>query len=248
MSERASDGLTYVELIWLEKRIEHWILRAVAPGEAYSAVPHVRPGGEICSASPAGRKWSACCRPPIPSNWRASIPPPPVPVTGGMSTTDWRPARSRARICPRAMRPGSNDGGPNHHALRICCDDLLSRRQPFGLFGFPSRGDDADLERQRQRPHRALCRAAGRRAPRHRAGRRQAAGAARELPCRSRYLPKDVPLLKRVLALPRQTVCRTDRTIAVDGIAMGTALERDRRGRTLPVRRAAAPSPRAKSS
>ena len=25
MSERASDGLTHVELIWLEKRIEHWI-------------------------------------------------------------------------------------------------------------------------------------------------------------------------------------------------------------------------------
>ena len=49
------------------------------------------------------------------------------------------------------------------------------------------------------------------------------------------YLPKGVPLLKRVLALPGQTVCRTDRTITVDGIVMGEALERDRRGRTLPV-------------
>ena len=49
------------------------------------------------------------------------------------------------------------------------------------------------------------------------------------------YLPKGVPLLKHVLALPGQTVCRTDRTITVDGIAMGEALERDRRGRTLPV-------------
>ena len=49
------------------------------------------------------------------------------------------------------------------------------------------------------------------------------------------YLPKGVPLLKRVLALPGQTVCRTDRTITVDGIAIGEALERDRRGRTLPV-------------
>jgi conjugative transfer signal peptidase TraF len=48
------------------------------------------------------------------------------------------------------------------------------------------------------------------------------------------YLPKGVPLLKRVLALPGQTVCRTDRTITVDGIVMGEALERDRRGRTLP--------------
>ena len=87
-----ADALTWVELIWFEKRIEHWIrfgravgkrildrrrrvlsfppgavfayvrwasndygtavsrldiLRAVAPGEAYSTVPYVRPGGEI---------------------------------------------------------------------------------------------------------------------------------------------------------------------------------------------------------
>jgi conjugative transfer signal peptidase TraF len=48
------------------------------------------------------------------------------------------------------------------------------------------------------------------------------------------YLPTGVPLLKRVLALPGQTVCRADRTIIVDGFAMGEALERDRRGRTLP--------------
>jgi conjugative transfer signal peptidase TraF len=50
-----------------------------------------------------------------------------------------------------------------------------------------------------------------------------------------RYLPKGVPLLKRVLALPRQVVCRTDRTITVDGAAMGEALNRDRRGRPLPA-------------
>jgi conjugative transfer signal peptidase TraF len=49
------------------------------------------------------------------------------------------------------------------------------------------------------------------------------------------YLPKGVPLLKRILALPGQTVCRTDRTITVDGNAMSEALERDRRGRPLPV-------------
>lgn len=49
------------------------------------------------------------------------------------------------------------------------------------------------------------------------------------------YLPTGVPLLKRVLALPGQAVCRTDRTITVDGIAMGDALDRDSRGRLLPV-------------
>jgi conjugative transfer signal peptidase TraF len=50
-----------------------------------------------------------------------------------------------------------------------------------------------------------------------------------------RYLPKGVKLLKRVLALPGQTVCRTDRMITVDGIAMGVALDRDHLGRPLPV-------------
>ena len=50
-----------------------------------------------------------------------------------------------------------------------------------------------------------------------------------------RYLPKGVPLLKRVLALPGHTVCRTDRTITVDGVARGEALDRDHLGRPLPV-------------
>ncbi len=92
MTVHAPDTLTNVELIWLEKRIEHWIrfgrdvaeqildrrrrilsfapnsvfayvrwaandygtvvsridiLRAVGPGEAFSTVAYVRPGGEI---------------------------------------------------------------------------------------------------------------------------------------------------------------------------------------------------------
>jgi Protein of unknown function (DUF2840) len=92
MTAPAPDTLTHVELIWLEKRIEHWIrfghdvaeqllgrrrrilsfapgsvfayvrwasndfgtvvsridiLRAVGPGESFSTVPYVRPGGEI---------------------------------------------------------------------------------------------------------------------------------------------------------------------------------------------------------
>ena len=92
MTVHAPDTLTHVELIWLEKRIEHWIrfgrdvaeqildrrrrilsfapnsvfayvrwaandfgtvvsridiLRAVGPGEAFSTVAYVRPGGEI---------------------------------------------------------------------------------------------------------------------------------------------------------------------------------------------------------
>jgi conjugative transfer signal peptidase TraF len=48
------------------------------------------------------------------------------------------------------------------------------------------------------------------------------------------YLTRGVPLLKRVLALPGQTVCRTGRTITVDGMTLGDALDRDRLGRVLP--------------
>src|ERR1700761_78309 len=50
----------------------------------------------------------------------------------------------------------------------------------------------------------------------------------------SGYLPIGVPMLKRVLALPGQTVCRNGLTLTVDGIDVGDAHERDGRGRPLP--------------
>lgn len=49
------------------------------------------------------------------------------------------------------------------------------------------------------------------------------------------YIARGVPLLKRVLGLPGQRVCRAGRTITVDGIKMGEALERDSLGRDLPI-------------
>lgn len=49
------------------------------------------------------------------------------------------------------------------------------------------------------------------------------------------YLASGVPLLKRVAALPGQVVCRIGRTIIVDGVTMGLALDRDRVGRILPA-------------
>ena len=49
------------------------------------------------------------------------------------------------------------------------------------------------------------------------------------------YLPRGVPILKHVLALPGQSVCRIERTITVDGTAVGDALDRDRQGRDLPA-------------
>lgn len=50
-----------------------------------------------------------------------------------------------------------------------------------------------------------------------------------------RYLPRGIPMLKRVLALPRQTVCRNHLTITVDKTWVGEAHERDSRGRPLPI-------------
>jgi conjugative transfer signal peptidase TraF len=49
------------------------------------------------------------------------------------------------------------------------------------------------------------------------------------------YLPRGIPMLKRVLALSGQTVCRDRLTITIDKIEVGEAHERDSRGRPLPV-------------
>ena len=47
------------------------------------------------------------------------------------------------------------------------------------------------------------------------------------------YIGRDVPLMKHVAALSGQEVCRTGRTITVDGVPFGDALDRDRRDRVL---------------
>jgi conjugative transfer signal peptidase TraF len=49
------------------------------------------------------------------------------------------------------------------------------------------------------------------------------------------YLPRNVPLLKRVLALPGQTVCRDLFAISVDNVWVGEARGHDSRGRPLPI-------------
>jgi conjugative transfer signal peptidase TraF len=48
------------------------------------------------------------------------------------------------------------------------------------------------------------------------------------------YLPAGMPMLKRVLALSGQTVCRSGLTVSVDAIEIGEARDRDGRGRALP--------------
>ena len=49
------------------------------------------------------------------------------------------------------------------------------------------------------------------------------------------YLGEATPLLKRVMGLPGQEVCRLGDAITVDGVPLGEALTRDRMGRDLPV-------------
>lgn len=48
------------------------------------------------------------------------------------------------------------------------------------------------------------------------------------------YLPRGVPLLKRVVGLPGQTVCRNRLAILIDGVSIAVAREHDRRDRPLP--------------
>lgn len=50
-----------------------------------------------------------------------------------------------------------------------------------------------------------------------------------------RYLPRGVPLIKPVLAVAGQTVCRTGVVVSVDGRAVGAARARDGGGRPLPA-------------
>ncbi|WP_029006233.1 S26 family signal peptidase [Azorhizobium doebereinerae] len=49
------------------------------------------------------------------------------------------------------------------------------------------------------------------------------------------YIGEGTPLLKRVMGLPGQEVCRLGDAITVDGVPLGEALRRDHMGRDLPV-------------
>ena len=49
------------------------------------------------------------------------------------------------------------------------------------------------------------------------------------------YLPMGVPMLKRILALPGETVCRHGLDIVAYGSTIGHARERDNAGRKMPV-------------
>ena len=48
------------------------------------------------------------------------------------------------------------------------------------------------------------------------------------------YLPKGLPLIKHIAALPGSTVCRSGLAVTVDGVLRAIARERDHAGRVLP--------------
>jgi conjugative transfer signal peptidase TraF len=56
----------------------------------------------------------------------------------------------------------------------------------------------------------------------------------RALAAERRYLPLTVPVIKPVSALSGDTVCATDRTVFVDGIAVATRREHDHADRPMP--------------
>ncbi|MCX5512864.1 S26 family signal peptidase [Kaistia algarum] len=49
------------------------------------------------------------------------------------------------------------------------------------------------------------------------------------------YIGRGVPLMKHIAAVTGQIVCRTGTAITVDTVLLGNALDRDKRGRELPV-------------
>jgi conjugative transfer signal peptidase TraF len=61
-----------------------------------------------------------------------------------------------------------------------------------------------------------------------------APASARRLAAERGYLPADVPLLKRVVALAGDVVCALDGVIFIDGREAAEGLERDRYGRPMP--------------
>lgn len=57
---------------------------------------------------------------------------------------------------------------------------------------------------------------------------------AQALAAARRYMPANVPLIKKIAAMPGDTVCRANRSITRNGRVIAIALERDHNGRALP--------------
>ena len=208
------------------------ILRAATPGQRYSTVPWVKPGGDILLRITGWSKVERVLQ-LVDAVEALDIHPADVaPIIGTTSTTACPSTRRRARTRAHATRRGCASAGLHHeksvgdHSYGVRC----------GSRAVDHRTSDANLhmERLEQCPGRSLPVAA-----------REGQLAVTELvavrpgPLAAflgrTAIPVGVPMLKRVLAPPGQTVCRQGLRIFVDAIEVGDAERRDGRGRPLPA-------------
>src|ERR1700691_3634162 len=159
------------------------IARAVTPGEPIRPCRSYVPVARFFCASMAGPRSTTFCGRSTPSKPAGSIQLTSRPTIGGTSTTARPPASSHDRIRSRSTKRGSCAGARNDRP-RPNARDHAHRRLSDGLARARRSPAVADLERQRQRSDRALRDPYRLRSASRRSGRRQAAGAARELPRR----------------------------------------------------------------
>ena len=212
------------------------ILRAVGPGERYSTVPLCATRRREPAAPRAvGRRSRRCCRRSTLSRRSASIPPTLRRITGGRSITACRSASGRDHTRRAAIKLGCADARcgrdtsldyADHHGWRTCALWLSPAPGPYRCwFGMHPRAHPSASTTCSRRGVLFVTTLVVAMPPEPLASSLARGG----------YLPPGVPLLKRILALPGQSVCRDELIISVDGVNVGTARERDRRGRVLPV-------------
>ena len=196
------------------------ILRAVAPGQRCATVPYVRPGGEHpVAARQAGPRSNACCRLSTPSRRSASTRPTRPRTIGTTSTTVCPSTKCRARTRARAIRPGCIGGGSRRDGPRGDTPDGAGGRDCCAVDDRGETGPPVSMERFRKRAHRPLPVAADRpTCSSPNLSRSEPPEPLATFLADGRYLPRGIPMLKRVLALPGQTVCRDELTITVDKI------------------------------
>ena len=225
------------------------IIRAVAPGEAFSTVPFVRPGGDILLRTAGWPKVERVLQ-TIDAMEAAGIDPSDAApdhwrhvhnrLTAGEEPRPYTPARQQ-RLASAAE--GGRMTRPRRHPRR---DGVWRLRRGASAGDRPVSA--FDLERQRERPDRSfIVRPASELRVNDLMVVRPPEDVAAFL-AEGGYLPRGVPLLKRVLALRGQTVCRIGRTITVDSIAVGEARSATAVAARCPSGKAVASSPRATSS
>ena len=211
------------------------ILRAATPGQRYSTVPWVKPGGEILLRLTGWPKVERVLQ-LIDAVEALDIHPADVAldywhhVHNRLSVNEMPRPYTRGRH--QAMAASAKDRAMSSRTATIVMTFTAvalvmstmgeatpayiwnaSKSVPIGLYQLQPTGRLAVTELVAVRPPEPLA----------------------TFLDLNGYLPIGVPMLKRVLALPGQTVCRKGLTISVDGIDMGEALSRDSRGRPLPV-------------